>query len=174
VRDLRDRAHYLLLFVLVVIADQVTKAIVARTSTLHESRLLIEGFLSLTYVRNRGGAFGAFSDADIPYQAVLFSLVSLCALAAIALYAWRTPLENRGTQTALALVMAGAVGNLIDRAWRGSVIDFVDVYWGSHHWPAFNVADSAISIGVAVLVLEVLRDPGTGREAAPSPAGRRD
>jgi signal peptidase II len=153
------RARYLWIAGMVVALDQMTKALVNDFMTLHESRTIVEGLVRLTYVQNRGAAFGILSEAGLPYQSVLFSAVSLLALLAIALYAWRMPVHSRLPQTALALVMGGAVGNLLDRARLGYVIDYVDVYWGAHHWPAFNVADSAITIGVALLVLDILRSP---------------
>jgi signal peptidase II len=143
----------------IVALDQATKAIVDRYLELHESRTIVEGFARLTYVQNRGAAFGILSDADLPYQSVLFSVVGIIALGAIAVYAWKLPVTSRLPRTALALIMGGAVGNLLDRVRLGYVIDYVDVYWGRHHWPAFNVADSAISIGVALLVLDILRTP---------------
>jgi signal peptidase II len=153
------RARYLWIAGMVVALDQMTKALVNDFMTLHESRTIVEGLVRLTYVQNRGAAFGILSEAGLPYQSVLFSAVSLLALLAIALYAWRMPVHSRLPQTALALVMGGAIGNLLDRARLGYVIDYVDVYWGAHHWPAFNVADSAITIGVALLVLDILRSP---------------
>jgi signal peptidase II len=157
----------------IVVLDQVTKTLVDRFLGLHESRTLIDGLLSLTHVRNRGAAFGILSDADIPYQSALFSFVSLLALGAIALYAWRLPLTSRLPQAALSLIMGGAIGNLLDRARLGYVVDFVDVYWGPHHWPAFNVADSAITTGVVLLVLDILRSPqpedAPKSDMAPSP-----
>lgn len=183
------RRRSLLLACAVVLLDQLTKWLVDRALELHESRAVIDGLLSLTYVRNRGAAFGLLSDAELPYQALLFTLLSLAALTAIGLYAWRLPPAQRLAQAALALVMGGAVGNLVDRARLGHVIDFVDVYWGTHHWPAFNVADSAISIGVALLVLDVARAPhgggshdtpavapkeAPGRMGAASPGGSSD
>lgn len=162
----------------VVAFDQLTKALVARGLELHETRPLIDGLLSLTYVQNRGAAFGILSEADLPFQPMLFTLVSLLALGAIAAYAWRLPDRHRQSRFALALVMGGAVGNLLDRARLGFVIDFVDAYWGTHHWPAFNAADSAISIGVGLLILDMLRSPHAGESsaarvagAAPSPGG---
>lgn len=173
-----SRRLYLALSLGVVLLDQLTKILVDRTLELHESRSVIDGLMSLTYVRNRGAAFGLLADAGLPYQSALFTLVSLAALAAIGLYAWHLPPAHRLAQGALALVMGGAIGNLIDRARLGHVIDFVDVYWGVHHWPAFNVADSAISIGVALLVLDMLRAPHTddapGRVGAASPGGSAD
>ena len=159
-----DRTIYVVIAALVVVLDQFTKMLVDRLMNLHESRLLVDGILRLTYVQNRGAAFGILSEADLPYQSLLFAVVSLAALGAIAAYAWRLPARSRLPQTALALIMGGALGNLLDRARLGYVIDFVDAYWGVHHWPAFNVADSAITVGVVLLALHLmLARPGSGR-----------
>jgi len=165
-----DRTVYLGISALVVVLDQFTKMLVDHFMSLHESWLVVDGALRLTYVQNRGAAFGILSDADLPYQSLLFAVVSLAALGAIAAYAWRLPARSRLPQTALALIMGGALGNLIDRARLGYVIDFVDAYWSVHHWPAFNVADSAISIGVVLLVIDILRQPQAGE--APQPPRR--
>ena len=115
--------------------------------TLHESRVVIEGLVSLTYVRNRGAAFGLLSDADLPYQSVAVLGGEPAGAGRHRRLRLRCPTAAGCAQTALALVMGGALGNLIDRARLGYVIDFVDVFWGPHHWPAFNVADSAITRG---------------------------
>lgn len=139
---------------LVVCLDQITKALVDRYMALYESRSIVDGLLKLTYVQNRGAAFGILSDADLPNQSWLLAVVSLCALAAIAYYAWKLPAGSRMPRLALALIMGGAVGNLLDRLRLGHVVDFVDVYWGAHHWPAFNVADSAITVGAVLLIVE--------------------
>lgn len=169
------RSPYLWIVGAIVLLDQVTKALVDEFMTLHESRTIVEGLFRLTYVQNRGAAFGILSEAGLPYQSLLFSVVSLLALLAIALYAWRMPVQSRLPQTALALVMGGAIGNLFDRARLGYVIDYVDMYWGPYHWPAFNVADSAITVGVVLLVLDILRNPQMDEspkaEIAASPAG---
>ncbi len=174
---MRQRLSYGVLMAVVVALDQASKWLVDRSMALHESRQIVEGVLSLTYVRNRGAAFGVLSDADLPYQAAIFTLVSLLALGAIALYSFRLPATARLPQTALALVMGGAVGNLLNRAMLGYVIDFLDVFWGPHHWPAFNVADSCISVGVGLLILDVVLSPQDAEaprpemaQAAPSPA----
>jgi signal peptidase II len=170
--DHARRTPWALLVGAIVCLDQVTKALVQQSMTLHESRPILEGFLSLTHVRNRGAAFGLLSDADIPYQAALFSVVSVAALIAIAIYAIRLPPKSTLPRAGLALILAGAIGNLIDRALLGYVIDFVDVYWRSHHWPAFNVADSAISVGVTLLLLDSLFAPQQAKpelQDAPSP-----
>jgi signal peptidase II len=153
------RGLYLWISGVVVALDQVAKALVDSMMDLHESHSIIDGLARLTYVQNRGAAFGILSDADLPYQSILFSAISIVALGAIAVYAWKLPAASRLPQVSLALIMGGAAGNLLDRARLGYVIDFVDVYWGRHHWPAFNVADSAITIGVALLVLDILKNP---------------
>jgi len=172
------RSAYLWIAGVIVALDQVTKALVDDYMTLHESRTIVEGLVRLTYVQNRGAAFGILSEAGLPYQSLMFSVVSLLALLAIALYAWRMPVQSRLPQTALAMVMGGAVGNLLDRARLGYVIDYMDMYWGPHHWPAFNVADSAITVGVALLVIDILRNPEMDEspkaEIAASPAGHGD
>lgn len=163
----------------VVVLDQATKWWVARTLDLHEFRSLIDGCLSLSHVENRGAAFGILSEADIPHQSILFSAISIVALVAIAIYAFRLPREARLPRLALSLVLGGAVGNLIDRIRLGHVVDFVHAYWGRHQWPDFNMADSAITVGVALLLLDMLRTPErsetkTDMAGAASPAGRMD
>jgi signal peptidase II len=177
VSALRPRGIYALLAATIVVADQITKRLVDRMMELHESRPIVDGLLSLTYVRNRGAAFGVLSDADLPYQSALFVVVSLVALVAIGYYALRLPPEHRLAHSALALVLGGATGNLLDRTRLGYVVDFVDVFWKSHHWPAFNVADSAISVGITLLLLDMLLSPSGGDERAPTeptPAGRTE
>ena len=167
--NLTARRPYLLLTAAVIVLDQITKRLVATSVELHDSREIVSGLVSLTHVRNRGAAFGFLSNAEFPHQAILFSLLSLVALGAIAVYSFRLPAAQRWAQLALALIMGGAVGNLIDRIAYGFVIDFVDVYWRGHHWPAFNVADSCISIGVAMLILDLLRSPAERPAAAEEP-----
>jgi signal peptidase II len=156
----------------IVALDQLTKRLVDRALTLHETRAVVPGLLQLTYVRNRGAVFGFFNGADFPHQALAFALISLVALGLIVLYSFRLPATRLLPQSALALILGGAVGNLIDRLAHGYVIDFLDVYWRTHHWPMFNVADSAISVGVALLIVDMLLEPrGAGQtpdHASPS------
>lgn len=154
-----ERRGHALLFLAVVLCDQLSKWLLDRSFELHESRPLIDGLLSLTYVRNRGAAFGLLAGADLPYQAHLLTALSVAALLAMAAYAWQLSAEERLARTSLVLILAGATGNLICRMRFGYVIDFVDVYWGTHHWPAFNLADSSITVGVSLLVLDILRAP---------------
>ena len=160
------RLLYAALSVSVVAADQITKWLIRRSLELHEYRELVSGLLSLSHVRNEGAAFGILSDADLPYQAALFVSLSLVALGAIVLYARRLPITATLPQLSLALILGGAVGNLIDRLAYGYVIDFVHVYWKQYSWPDFNVADSAISTGVCLLLLDMLRSPAGADEPA--------
>ena len=162
---------YLLLMAAIVLLDQATKALVVRSLALHAYVPVVDGLLSLSHVRNRGAAFGFLSDWDVPYQAVLLALLSLGALLAIALYFLRLPAEARLPRLALALVLGGAVGNLVDRLRLGYVVDFVHVYFREHQWPDFNLADSAITVGVTLLVLDILRSPGPARTRAGADAG---
>jgi signal peptidase II len=177
---MKRRLPFLAILVGVVALDQVTKWWIRRTLELHEFRPLIEGLLSLSHIRNRGAAFGILQDADLPHQSVIFSVVSLLALAAIAFYALRLPAEARLPRLALSLVLGGAVGNLVDRIRFGYVVDFIHVYWKHHQWPDFNAADSAITVGVTLLLLDMLRTPegGSAPQASiagtPTPAGRTD
>jgi len=150
----------LLLMAAIVLLDQGTKALVVRSLPLHGYFSLVDGLLSLSHVRNRGAAFGILSDWDLPYQTVLLSALSLGALLAIAVYFVRLPATARLHRVALALVLGGAAGNLLDRLRLGYVVDFVHVYWRRYQWPDFNVADSAITVGVTLLVLDILRSPG--------------
>jgi signal peptidase II len=156
----------------VVVLDQLSKLVLQRSLELHEYRPLIEGLVSISHVRNRGAAFGLLSEAGLRYQGEILSAVSLLALVAIAVYAWRLPAEARLPRLALALVLGGAVGNLIDRLRFGYVVDFIHVYWKRYSWPDFNLADSAISLGVALLVLDMLRSSRRA-EPAPEPATGR-
>jgi len=139
----------------VVLLDQVTKAMVRATLPLHESITVVPGLLDFTHVRNTGAAFGFLNAVDIPFKPVLMTTIALTALVAIGVFAVRTPSHEPMTRLGLAFVFGGATGNLIDRVAAGYVVDFVDVYWGNWHFWAFNVADSAITIGAALLILEM-------------------
>ncbi len=144
----------------VVGLDQATKALLVRSLELHDAVPLVDGLLSISHVRNRGAAFGLLSDWDLPYQPLVLSLLSLAALVAIMLYFVRLPASARLPRLALALVLGGAVGNLLDRLRLGYVVDFIHVYWRQYQWPDFNVADSAITVGVILLVFDILRSSG--------------
>ncbi len=142
--------------VLIVALDQITKAMVRAWVPLHDDVVVIRGLLDLTHVQNTGAAFGVLNAADFPFKAALIAVVAAVALVAIAAYAARLAPGQRLARVGLAFILGGAIGNLIDRVAFGYVLDFVDVYWRSYHFWAFNVADSAITIGVAVMVLDML------------------
>lgn len=140
----------------IVVLDQATKAVVRTSLPLHESLSVIPGFLDLTHVRNTGAAFGILNAADFPFKSVVISAVATAALVGIAMYSAALASHQLLARIGLALVLGGAAGNLIDRVTAGSVVDFVDVYWRTHHFWTFNVADSAITVGVIALILDML------------------
>ena len=140
----------------IVAADQLSKAAIRAYVPLHGSRTVIPGFLDLTHVQNSGAAFGILNAVDFPYKAAIIALVATFALVGIALFAAGLASHQRLARFGLALILGGAAGNLIDRVTVGSVVDFVDVYWRDHHFWAFNVADSAITVGVIGMMLDML------------------
>ena len=141
----------------VVVLDQVTKAIVERSMGLHETIPLLPVF-SLTYVRNSGAAFGIFGAAPVGVRLPLFLLVTVAAAWALVSMLRHARSDQRILVSALGGILGGAAGNAICRMRYGEVIDFLDAHWGDLHWPAFNVADSAISVGVIVVLLVSLRE----------------
>ena len=160
---LRERRLELTIVVAVVVLDQLTKLLVGRALALHESVDVIPGILSLTRVHNTGAAFGMLNAVDFPFKTVVLSLVAAIALGGVAWYAANVPLPDRLARLGIAGVLGGAIGNLIDRARSGYVLDFVDAYWNGWHFWAFNVADAAITIGVILMILDIL---GLGRRAS--------
>jgi len=150
----------------VVAADQLTKAIVRQVLPLGESRSIVPEFLDLTHVHNTGAAFGLLNAVDFPYKPIVMIAIAAVALVAIAAYATQLGFHERMARLGLALILGGAFGNLIDRASAGYVVDFVDVYWGTTHFWAFNVADSAITIGAILVLLDMI---GIGRRHASHP-----
>ncbi|HYB97312.1 MAG TPA: signal peptidase II [Vicinamibacterales bacterium] len=150
----------------VVILDQITKALIRPMLALHESREVIPGLLDLTRVHNTGAAFGMLNDVDFAFKTLILSVVAAVALGGVAWYAVTVPLSDRLARIGIAGVLGGAIGNLIDRASTGYVLDFVDAYWGNWHFWAFNVADAAITIGVIFMILDIL---GLGRRSASNP-----
>ncbi|MEI6353702.1 MAG: signal peptidase II [Methylococcus sp.] len=150
---------WLWLSALVLVIDQTTKRVVDTTLRLYESIPLLPSF-SLTYLRNQGAAFSFLSGAG-GWQRWFF--IGLAVIASVMICFWirQIPNDRKLEASAWALVLGGALGNLIDRVLYGYVIDFLDVYYGEWHWPAFNVADSAITVGVIFLLLESLRSKPT-------------
>ena len=140
----------------IVALDQLTKAMVRLSLPLHESVTIIPGLMDFTHVRNTGAAFGILNAAEFPFKTVVIALIATAALVGVGMYAASLAHHQRIARIGLALIIGGAAGNLVDRIIAGSVVDFVDVYWRTHHFWAFNVADSAISVGVTMLILDML------------------
>jgi signal peptidase II len=152
--------------VTILVLDQVTKMIVDRTMSLHQSIPIIDGFFSLTYVRNTGAAFGIFSGSHETFRLPFLILVSILALGFVGVMLKRLRDEETGLIIALSFIIGGAIGNLVDRVLYGEVIDFLDFYWSNYHWPAFNVADSCITIGVLITLYYLIKAKGEDPFAA--------
>ncbi len=150
--------RYLELWVAAVLigVDQLTKAAIRAWLPLHESITIVPGFLDLTRVHNSGAAFGMLNAMQFPGKTALLVTVALAALVAVAWYSASLPSEQRLARIGLACILGGAAGNLIDRITTGYVIDFVDAHYAGWHFWAFNVADSAITVGVAIMILDLL------------------
>jgi signal peptidase II len=147
----------------VIALDQGSKQVIRQTLPLHDSISLIPGLLDITHVQNTGAAFGLLNAADFPYKPLVMIGIASLALVAIAAYATQLGFHERLARFGLSLILGGAFGNLIDRAVAGHVVDFVDVYWGTSHFWAFNVADAAITVGAVLVLLDMI---GLGRHHA--------
>ena len=150
------RKYHFLIAALVVFLDRASKLTVARSIPLHDSMVVFPGFFRLTHVQNQGAAFGLFSESPSEWKVAALILFSLVALVVVSLLLWRNSHALTSTGVGLALILGGALGNLWDRLADGRVVDFLDFFVGGYHWPAFNLADSAIVIGAALLVGEIL------------------
>jgi signal peptidase II len=153
----RQKLPYLAMALVVLALDQWSKWQVETHLPRGSVREVIPGFLNLTHVKNTGVAFGLFASGGDLFRTVLLSLLGLVALGIVAHYFRRTPSADRWLLTALGLILGGAVGNITDRVVAGEVTDFIDAYVGTYHWHTFNVADSAISIGIFLMILDVFR-----------------
>ena len=152
-------------------ADQASKAWAIRTLPLHEPRDLVQGFLGLVHVRNTGVAFSLLANLDPGWVHPILILVSVLAMGAVLAYIAYLPCRG-AAPVGLGLILGGAIGNLIDRARLGYVVDFLDLYWRGHHWPTFNVADVGISVGVALLVIDMVFSPKEPADASRPAADR--
>lgn len=154
------RKYHILIAASVVFLDRVTKWLVAQNIAMYDHKVIVPGLFSLTHVENQGAAFGLFSDSPSEWKVVMLILFSVAALAVVSALLWKNGNAMNATAIALSLVFGGALGNLWDRVASGhQVIDFLDFYIGSHHWPAFNIADSAIVIGALLLLSEIFLAP---------------
>jgi signal peptidase II len=164
------RRNYFLISAVVLLLDQATK-ILAHAHLPGKGMVeVVPGIFNLWYSRNPGGLFGYFREWSDPWRTLLLTLLPLVAIVMIARFLVRSPDEERGTLLGLGLILGGATGNLIDRVTRGDVVDFLDVYasnealadrliswFGTAHWPTFNIADSAIVVGAGLLLVSLLR-----------------
>jgi signal peptidase II len=141
-----------------ILIDQYTKFLVNTHIPLYYSIKVIDDFFNLTHVRNPGVAFGLFADQESEYKVLVFILISSVAILAILLIYYQTPDDKKMVRTGLIMIFSGAIGNLIDRVAYKEVIDFVDIYFGNYHWPAFNFADACITIGVGFMILDLFQD----------------
>jgi signal peptidase II len=150
----------------VIALDQITKLYIMQTMHPHESIPIVPNLFNLTYIRNPGAAFGLLASSSNAFRMVFFGLTSVFALGLLGTILVRMPERDRVGRLSVAAILGGAIGNLIDRLRYGEVIDFLDVYVESYHWPAFNVADSAITVGVIFLIAHFAFEKKEGPPAA--------
>ncbi|HEY8848148.1 MAG TPA: signal peptidase II [Thermoanaerobaculia bacterium] len=161
--NVTKRLPYLLLAAAVIAVDALTKWLVSTHVDIRESVTLIPNLFQLVHVRNTGAAFGIGANADSRIVPLMLNIGAIGVFFVVVAYAFRTAVTDRLLQVGLHLILGGAIGNLIDRFRLGYVVDFLDLYldWGgqTHHWPAFNIADSAICIGIGLLFLDMRKKP---------------
>ena len=159
------RFHYLIVSAMVILFDIWTKWLVTARIDLHEAIPVVPNLFQLVHVRNTGAAFGIGANAESQIVPLLLNAGAIGVFCIVVVYALRSAVSDRLLQTGLHLILGGAIGNLLDRFRFGYVVDFLDVYvrmgGREHHWPAFNVADSAICIGIALLFLDMRKKPET-------------
>jgi signal peptidase II len=165
------RLKYLTVSLFILVADAATKWLVSARIGLNDAVPLVPNLFQLVHVRNSGAAFGIGANAESHLVPMLLNIGALAVFAVVVVYSFRSAVTARTLQVGLHLILGGAIGNLVDRFRLGYVVDFLDVYvnWGGqpHHWPAFNVADSAICIGIALLFLDMRKKPETSATAEP-------
>lgn len=164
------RLPYIVLAAVIVVLDLYTKHLVLLNFRLHESLPVIPNFFDLVYVRNYGAAFGLGNGTESSLVPILLSVGAIGVFIFVVIYSLKVAISDRLMQTALHLILGGAIGNLIDRFRFGYVVDFLDFYvvvgGVERHWPAFNVADSAICVGIGLLMLDMFRKPAEAEEPA--------
>ena len=165
-RELLKKTFLLWPALAVLLLDQITKLWIASRLGLHETQPVISGFFNLVHVRNRGMAFGLMNRPGNDLGSLLLLGAALAAVALLLFWFYSLKSNDRGLLLPLALILGGAVGNLIDRIRTGEVIDFLDFCIGPYHWPAFNAADSAITVGTLWLAVKILLHPTQTRKKA--------
>jgi signal peptidase II len=151
-----SRLFSALIAVLVFAGDQLTKALVESSIPEHTVVPILPRCFNLTHIRNTGAAFGLFSDSPTPWKTAVLIVVSAALLLTVVGMVWRSRRLHWGTAVGLALILGGALSNLLDRIRLGRVVDFLDVYFRGYHWPSFNLADSAIVVGAGFLIFHVI------------------
>ncbi|WP_413837817.1 signal peptidase II [Desulfobacula sp.] len=140
----------------VILADQITKYIIKINLSLYDTIIVIENFFNIIYILNPGGAFGFLASESLEIRKFIFLFMSSLVAFFVLFCYKKCALNHVFLSYGLALIFGGAIGNLIDRFRYGKVVDFLDFYTGSAHWPAFNIADSAISVGMGILIYHIL------------------
>lgn len=141
----------------VVLLDRLSKLVVETHVGAWETIVLVPGCFNLIHTRNPGAAFSLLASAEPGWRSAALLVLSLAAVGLVTVLLWRCPAGARRLRTGLALMWGGAAGNLYDRLWHGEVTDFLELYWGRFHWPAFNVADSAITVGAVLVIWDLWR-----------------
>jgi signal peptidase II len=140
----------------VVIADQITKLLILNYLPFNHNIPVIAGFFNIVHIHNPGGAFGLLASLSADLRAIIFLFISSLAVGLIFYFYKKTPQSHPWLAAGFALIFGGAIGNLIDRLRSGFVIDFLDFYIAKYHWPAFNIADSAITVGIVIFVIHIV------------------
>ena len=156
--NLKEMTPFFVFAGLLVLLDQVTKYLLVSALPLFTFKPIIPGFFNLVHVHNTGGAFSIFAVQGSPWRQYVFMALTLIVVACITYAYGMVPKKDRWTRAAYICISGGALGNLVDRIRMGEVIDFLDFYIGEMHWPAFNVADSAISVGAVMLLISLFRN----------------
>ena len=154
---MKNRIIIILIFIVSLTLDQISKYIIQTKMILHQSITISENFFHITYILNKGAAFGLFSNNSESFRTPFFIIVSIIAISGLLYFFIAFAKESRLNQIALTLILSGAVGNLVDRLTLGVVRDFIDVHWYDLHWPAFNFADTSICIGTGLLILNLYK-----------------
>jgi signal peptidase II len=160
------RKYHFLIALFVVVLDRATKWTIEHRLSLHDSIPIIPGFFRIIHAENPGAAFGIFADSPSQWKVGLLILFSIVALLIVSALLWKNSHRMTSTGIGLALILGGAVGNLWDRLVSRHVVDFLLFYVGPHQWPAFNVADSAIVVGAALLVFEIVFTKSPSQQSA--------
>ena len=161
------RAVHFLLALFVILLDRWTKHLVALRISMYDHIQIIPGFFRITHTENTGAAFSLFADSPSHWKTTMLISFSVVAMIVVSILLWKQSRALTMTGIALSLILGGAVGNLWDRVASGRVVDFLDVYYKSYHWPVFNLADSAIVVGASLLVLEIVFGPSKAPSNTP-------